>query len=260
MATDPAAPNPDPTQPPSQPPAQQDPPKRKRGRPRKTPPPEADPPGGLPPLPDPPAPPPSLAPEDRQLNERERRYVEEYLWDRVRTRAYLRSHPNADYRTARSRSSELHNRPHVRAEIDAATRAQTARCRVRADAVLLEISRIANSDVAELFDPHSNALRHPRHIPLDARRAIASVRVGRERRTVRNHAQNQTTTTVIEQIIEYKLWPKNDALGKLASYLGLSTAIPPLDALLAALPPALAGAVRAELAKQLAPQGADGDT
>ncbi len=230
-----------------------DAPKRPPGRPRKDTPPEgAGPPTPPPPIdPDaPPAPDPN-DPAARELTYTEQRYVDEYMLDRKRVRAYRRVFPNANYRTAANGVAEIHNRPHVLREIQEATRAQQIRTQIRADTVLKELRRIAESDVLDLFDPQTNQLRHPRHIPIDTRRTIASIRVNRARTTV--NSANGTQTSVVDTIMEYKLWNKNDALGKLAAYLGLQTEIPPLDALLSALPPALASAVRSAMLQQAQP-------
>jgi hypothetical protein len=124
---------------------------------------------------------------------------------------------------------------------------------VTADKVLKEIARVALSDVFDLYDPRTGQLRHPRHIPFETRKAIASMRVTRERRSVRT--RGRTRTTIIESEIEYKFWPKMEALGKLCKHLGLDTEITPLEALLRALPLELASQVRNALTNAMAVSG-----
>lgn len=219
-----------------------------RKRPLKKPKTAKRPPNGPPPPDIPTGPPPE--PADRPLDQDERRFVDEWLVDRQPTVAYMRANPTLnDWRNGRAQARNLMLRPWVRAEMQAAAHAQSVRTQIRADSVLKEISRLANSDVLDLFDPATNLLRSPRHIPLDTRRCIASVKVGRARTTERRN--NSTRTTVVDTVIEYKLWPKNDALGKLANYLGLNTSIPPLEAMLSALPKDLAEQIRSAIAEQM---------
>lgn len=199
-----------------------------------------------PPLPA--APPEPQEPPEIELDDEERQFVDEYLIDADRIRAYHTMRPGCSYRTARRRGQELFNRPHVQAEIRAARRSSANRCQITAERTLKELARVAYSDVIDLYDPQTNTLRLPRHIPLEVRRAIASVKVARERRSVRT--SGRTRTTVSDTVIEYKFWPKMQALEKLCRHLGLQTEITPLDALLAALPRPLAMAVRGALAEQ----------
>lgn len=225
--------------------------KAKKSTPRKKPTPLPDPTPDAPP-PEPPGrprrgiPTPEEMDPDRPLDDDERRFVDEYMVDRKRTRAYLRAFPTCgDYRTAVRFSGYLLARPAVRTEISRAVAAQRERTGIRADRVLQEITNIAFSDIWDLFDPDTGRLRHVRQIPLEARRAVSSITIARERRTVRTDGTSRTTTT--EQIVTVRFWDKLAALGKLTEYLGLKTSIPPLEALLQALPRELAVAVRAML-------------
>jgi len=193
---------------------------------------------------------PPPTPNEQELTLDERRFVDEWLIDRQVTCAFMRANPTCEsWRSGRQQGQAIANRPHVRLEMRAAAHAQSIRTQVRADGVLKEIARIANSDILDLFDPQTNQLRGPRYIPIDTRRCVASVKVSRSRETTRG--TGTTTTRIVDTVIEYKLWPKNDALGKLANYLGLNTAIPPIEAFLAALPPLLAKQVREAMAEHV---------
>lgn len=195
----------------------------------------------------PPTPPPTpVDPATVELDDNERRFVEEYLVDRRATGAYLRCNPNVTRRSAAAAlGHEMKNRPHVAAEIRAGLALQRARCAVRADKVLEELAMIADSDVLDLYDEQTNQLRHPRNIPYQVRKCVASIKVSRQRTTTRT--RNRTSVTVTDSIVEYKLWDKIAALGKLMRHLGLETEITPLDALLAALPADLREQVRRAL-------------
>jgi hypothetical protein len=143
-------------------------------------------------------------------------------------------------------------------EIRAARAAQARRARVSARGVLREICSIAFSDAVDLVN-EDGSLRPLRQVPLDARRAVASVRVKQERVTTRTtgKGKTKTKTTTHEKVVEYKLWDKLGALEKLCRYLGLRTEIPPLEALLLALPRSMAAEIRAAMiqARRTAPEG-----
>ena len=193
------------------------------------------------------APPPYTGPEEeRPLDEDEQRYVDEYLVDRNKTNAFRRAFPGRSYRNAGPSARLMHERPHVRAELKEALRAQSVRTNVRADMVLHEMARLAFADVLDLYDPQTGLLRHVRGIPIDTRRAVQSIRVSRERRSV--VTSGATRTAVAESVVEYKLHSKADALGKLATFMGLATPLPPLEVLLSTFPPSLAAEFRRAIA------------
>lgn len=175
-------------------------------------------------------------------------FVDEYMVDRKGGPAWRRMRPDCLSMISACRiAHEIRNRVNVAAEIRERIRIQSVRCRVRSDDVILEMCRIGFSDILDLFDPHTNLLHRPRSIPLDLRRAVASVKVSRQRTsTTRNR---RTTTKVTESVVEYKLWNKLDALAKLGNRLGLNTEIPSIEALLQMLPRPLAIQVRDALLK-----------
>lgn len=212
---------------------------RPPGRPRK-------PPKPPPPPPDPPPIGPVGHGGPDELSDDEARFVAEYLVDRVAAHAYRRVHPNCTHETARAAGLHMRRRPRVAREIAAALDAQNRRVRVSADRALKEIARIAFSDILDYYNPVTQNLYTPRQIPLDARRAIASIRVLRSVTVVTRNGRD--TRTVTEQEVEYKLWNKLDALEKLCRHLGINTSIPPLEALLAMFPPALSAAIRQAMA------------
>lgn len=187
--------------------------------------------------------PPPPNPVDVPLTDEQLRFVDEYMIDRRSGLAYMRCHPDCrSHRTAQIQGCIIKNLPNVTAEIRSRTRELSVRRRVDSELVVAEIERLAFSDIIDLFDPRTSELRHPRHIPYDARKAIASVKVNRQRRTVTRNGK--TRTTVTDQVIEYKLWSKPEALARLCRFLGLETEIPPLEQLLALLPRPLAIQVR----------------
>jgi hypothetical protein len=114
---------------------------------------------------------PSLVPLDNQ----EQLFVEEYLYDRNYAHAFRRLNPECNHRNARQQGWEIGHRPNVAREIRDAVAAQKFRKRAHADRVIDEIALLAMSDIADLYDPQTHQLRHPRHIPYETRKCIASV-------------------------------------------------------------------------------------
>ncbi len=203
----------------------------------------------------PPTPPaPVQVTADAPLNQDEERFVSEYLIDRISAAAYRRAFPGCSYQSAFRLGSLMRRRINVAAEIEAGIRSQRIRNNVTADSVIQELRCIAHSDLYQLYDPATNQLREPRNIPYELRKAIASVRVSRERRSVTT--RGRTRTTVTQAIVEYRFWDKVAALGKLMRHLGLEQSITPLEGLLALLPPDLSAQVRGALIQQTARENA----
>jgi hypothetical protein len=196
----------------------------------------------------PPETPPTVLVDGKEvtLTDEEQCFVNEYEVDRNAIDAARRCYPTVSVSTARRRADEMLARPHVAAEIRARRAAQRRRCQVEADLVLDEICNVAFSDILGLYDQQTGLLRMPRQIPYNVRKAISSVKISRERRyTVTETSRGRTSqTTVTDTVIEYKLWPKMEALEKLCRYLGLDTEVPDLEKILNVLPKALGAQVR----------------
>lgn len=105
------------------------------------------------------------------MNERQRRFVLEYLVDGNATEAYLRAgyKPSAR-RTAESAASQLLRNPRVAHAIVDEQEERGKRTKATADRVLLEIERIALVDPSE-FDG-VKSLRDLKRLPARLRRAV----------------------------------------------------------------------------------------
>jgi phage terminase small subunit len=186
------------------------------------------------------------------LSPAEQRFVAEMLIDQNATRAYRAVHPNVTYAAARMAASRLVAKDNIRVELKAARQAQQRRTQISADGVLKELVRIAFSDPLYLCDRDDRML--PLHrVPLATRRAIASMKVKRERVTQRvtKNGKTRTTVTTRESVVEYRFYDKLLALSKLFDYLGLSAGLPPLEVVLSMFPADLAQSVRQALADDL---------
>lgn len=193
-----------------------------------------------------------------ELTDREKLFVERYIYDPNGVQAYRYVFPDATYNTAAVTASEWLKKPKIAREVRAARNAAAKRLRISADKVLRELARIAFSDVGDLVDDSGN-LTPLYRLPIDTRRAVSGVKV---RRQVRRREGEDDVT---DSEIEYKLWSKTDALQKLCTHLGLAQEITPLDVLLATLPADVAANVRTLLAGPVLDAGAgegapDGDS
>jgi phage terminase small subunit len=198
-------------------------------------------------------------PRSEGLTPEQQRFVDEYLIDLNGTQAYRRAYPGVAYTTARTESSRLLANPNIRREVEAAKAARSERTQITADRVLEAVALVAFADPLDLTDADGRP-RPLRQIPPELRAAIAGVKVRRE--TVRRVTLGDDSTETKSEVVEYKLNDRLGALEKLFRHLGLSQEIPPLDALLAALPEDLRPAVRAALGAAVSggddPPGAGG--
>lgn len=203
----------------------------------------------------PPPPPPSTDPRDAPLSDDERAFVLRWFALRNRTAAYLEAFPHVAPRSAAVHGSEFSNRPHVKAYYQALVQAQARRVNATADESIREVMRIAYSDPYYLYD-ENNCVLPVRRMPFEMRRAIASVKVGRERvtsrrTTTRKGKKGTTKTTVVttEQTVEVKLWPKLEAQKMLGQFFGwVKPGQPELEAMLALFPKDIADEARRHLA------------
>jgi len=140
------------------------------------------------------------------LNRRQKAFVAEYLKDLNASQAALRAGYSA--RTARSIGTENLQKPAIKAAIEAAITKRAERVEVKTDDVLRELLRLGLSDAADAFSP-SGQLLAIRDMPLEVRRAIASVKV--------------TVTDEGETIKEVKFWDKPRGLEMLGRHLKLFT-------------------------------------
>ncbi|HLJ19651.1 MAG TPA: terminase small subunit [Stellaceae bacterium] len=123
-------------------------------------------------LDDPPAPP-GIPP----LSAQQRRFVEEYLVDCNAAAAARRA--GYSERTAREQAHQLMAQPKVAYAIRAAMDDRSHRLKISAERVLLELARIAFSDIGRIIDWSGDALtvEPPGRLSADDRAAIAEIAV-----------------------------------------------------------------------------------
>lgn len=116
------------------------------------------------------------------ITAKERLFVEEFLVDLDATKAARRARYSA--RSAYQLGHALKNKPAVAAAIVAGMAEQSARTGNTADRVIAELMRSAYADPADLLDAKGAYL--PLHkMPIDIRRAVASIDVEHKSRSTR---------------------------------------------------------------------------
>jgi hypothetical protein len=198
------------------------------------------------PVPPPPDAPidPNTPPEDRPLSPTERMFVGRYLVNNNATRSYQEVY-QCSYGNANKEGPLMLRRPNVAKEIRCATEAVMQKFRLNNEDVIQELIRVAFSDLVCVESAFGDFLRLSQ-IPTQERRAIQSCKF-RTRSISRKKGP-----PIVETTIEYKMHKKVDALGLLASYLGIrKTGIPDFEAFLALLPTEVAQQLKDMISKTM---------
>lgn len=148
------------------------------------------------------------------MSPKQARFVEEYLVDLNATQAALRA--GYSPRTANEQGARLLANVSVQEAIQTAQKDRSKRTGITAERVLQELALIGFSDIGKILDMdgESPRLRPVNEITKLARRAIASVKV-------RRYFEGGGEDAREVEVTEFKLWPKDAALTKLAQHLGL---------------------------------------
>lgn len=147
-----------------------------------------------------------------ELNDKQRRFVDEYLIDLNATKAAIRAGYSA--KTAGSQAFDLLKKPEISAAVQAGKAARSKETGIDAQTVLGELLRLARVDIAGAFYP-DGGLKPIHEIPEDVRRAISGVEV-LEEFSGRGGDRSQVGWTK-----KIKFWDKARALEMLAKHLGL---------------------------------------
>lgn len=150
------------------------------------------------------------------LNEKQAKFVAEYLVDLNGKQAAIRAGYSVN--GAEVTASKLLRHPKVSAALAKVQEQQLKRVAIRADDILLELLRLAKSDVRQLFD-ETGHLKPIHELSDDAAAALSGVEILREKTTVKG--TDVFETTVEESVRKIKLWDKPKALEILARHLGL---------------------------------------
>ena len=144
------------------------------------------------------------------LSDRQRAFISEYLVDRNGTKAAIR----AGYtpRAARQQAVVLLSNPNIAAEVSKGLEQRLRDVDISAGEILLELYRLATSNLADAFDAEGRLLPI-QEMPRELQGCIAGVEVIRK--------NVDASDGVVDVVHKVKLWDKNKALETLAKYLGL---------------------------------------
>lgn len=152
------------------------------------------------------------------LNNRQIKFIEEYLVDFNATQAAIRA--GYSQRTAGSQGFDLLKKPEIQQAIKAKQKEAAHKSGITRDRIIAEVARIAFSDVRRLFDERG-ALKRLQDIDDDAAGAIAGIDV------VEMNSDDGSAPMFVKKI---KLWDKNAALEKLLKHLGMDNGEQPTQA------------------------------
>lgn len=148
------------------------------------------------------------------MNDRQARFVEEYLIDLNATQAAIRAGYAAA--TAGQKGHDLLKKVEISEAIQEAMRQRSERTRVTADRVLEELARIGFSDALNHYEVDElGRLVVAGGAPDGASRAVASVK-----RKVRTFTDKDGESEVTVET-EFRLWDKNTALANIGKHLGM---------------------------------------
>lgn len=147
-----------------------------------------------------------------KLTPKQEAFVREYLIDLNAQAAYRRAgYVARNDNVAAASASKMLNLPKVASALAAAQKERSLRATVTADQVVRELALVAFSDPTRYtIDPATGVLQIDQQANPDAWRAVSSVK-----RRVRN------TPGATDVEVEFKLWPKVEALKLLGQHLGL---------------------------------------
>lgn len=147
------------------------------------------------------------------LNDRQSKFVDEYLIDLNAAKAAVRA--GYSERSARSIGQENLTKPDIQAAIQEKLAARSKRTEISQDRVLLEIARLAFNDPRRAYDENGNLLP-VKDWPDEVAAAIKSVKV-----TEIKEEDKDGNMIVIGTTNEVSFWDKGKQLELAARHLGM---------------------------------------
>ena len=148
----------------------------------------------------------------KDLTPKQKRFCEEYIKDCNATQAYIRAGYRGNETTARIEGCKLLTKPNIQAYIQELQKARSSRTQIDADRVLLELAKIAFSDIKNVFEltEEGLALKPLDQMSDDVSGAIESL----ECVTTETEAGSRT-------VVKVRLHSKLSALGAIAKLIGM---------------------------------------
>lgn len=146
-------------------------------------------------------------PPQRDLNERQRLFIEEYLKDYNAAGAYVR----AGYakKGAKQSAYQLLTNPHIEQALAQAHKRREARIAITSDDVIRELAICGFSNLSKMFE--NGELKSLEDVPEDVQRSIAGIEV-----VTRKAGEGE-----VEHVAKIKPWDKVGSLIALGRHFGL---------------------------------------
>ena len=148
----------------------------------------------------------------RNVRHRESRFVAAYVLTLNASKAAIAA--GYSPHKANVTGAQLLARPSVARAIEEAHEAQLHRLHLSSDEVLMELLRLARSNIADAFDANGDLLPI-KQMPENLQRAIGSAEI-----VIKNAAAGDGHT---DRVMKLRLWDKVKSLETLAKHLGLLT-------------------------------------
>ena len=148
----------------------------------------------------------------KDLTPKQKRFCEEYIKDCNATQSYIRAGYRGNETTARIEGCKLLTKPNIQAYIQELQKARSQRTEIDADRVLLELARIAFSDIKNVlsFNDGSVTIKDLSELEPDITAALDSI----ECVTLQSDAGSRTA-------IKVRMHSKLTALGAIAKLIGM---------------------------------------
>lgn len=149
----------------------------------------------------------------KKLSEKVKKFCKEYIIDFNATQAYIRAGYSKN--GAKVAAAKLLTFTNIQDHIQKLIKKSDDKGILNRERVLLEIARLAYSNVQNVFTPNGNLLP-VQDIDEDTARAISGIKV----RRVINYEKSTKNKKVFDDIVEYKFHPKPAVLDMAMKHLG----------------------------------------
>lgn len=147
----------------------------------------------------------------KKISDKEEKFIEKYVETLNGTESYLYAYPKAKPSSAKSGATRMLSNDFIKVEIEKRVAKRTAKNEITVDRILQELAKIAFSNVGDLFDPKTNAMKKVGDIDPSTLSAVSGISIDE----MGYGKQAMGTTKKI------KMYDKIRALEKLGHYVGL---------------------------------------
>lgn len=147
----------------------------------------------------------------KKISDKEEKFIEKYVETLNGSESYLYAYPKTKPSAAKTSGSRMLSREHVKVEIEKRVAKRTAKNEITADRILQELAKIAFSNVGDLFDPKTNAMKNIGDVDSATLSAVSGISIEEN-----GYGKRKEGTTK-----KVRMYDKIRALEKLGHYVGL---------------------------------------